>query len=715
MKILLTTPPFCQLNTPYPGTAFLKSWLVREGHQVVQADTGLETFLRLFCRKGLEEYVFGMCNPGELPQDDRVLRLWNLKERYMETIDLVISYLQGKDSTLATLLCRPGFLPEGERFTERAEREDLSYGNLGISDMARLRASLYLEDLADFHRMTGDEDFGFSRYADRLAMSPPSFDGLYSKTRESSTPVSTLHRQILRELIEKNQPEIAGFSIPFPGNLTEALRGALFIRREFPGIHITLGGGYVNTELREINDSRLGEYIDSVTLDDGEDAMAALADFLEKGERSLLTRTWFFEEDQWIYSEGRGDRIRHKDRDAPDYSDLSLGRYLSLVDRENPMHRLWSEGPWIKMMLAHGCYWHRCAFCDTSLDYICRYDPAPAARLADQMEELIRKTGKRSFHFVDEAAPPALLRELALELIRRNMAVSWWTNIRFEKSFTPTLCRLLARSGCIAVSGGLEVASDRLLDSMDKGVSVKQVAAVTTAFRKADIMVHAYLMYGFPGQTSRELIDSLEVVRQLFSHDLIQSAYWHHFSLTAHSPVGVHPEHFGVTITGPQPGSFTRNDLEFNQTSEDLNDYGEGLRASLYNFMRGEGFHLPLKKWFTFKVPPTGVSPKLVQSLLEKPGELRLDDRTRFFWPEPLPEPSERGLVFRGTDFQEEMMIPPAQREFILELLTLARPGRAPLNLELLDSLALAKGLDPDEWLESSSFKELTDYGLMVL
>jgi hypothetical protein len=73
------------------------------------------------------------------------------------------------------------------------------------------------------------------------------------------------------------------------------------------------------------------------------------------------------------------------------------------------MHRLWTERPWIKLTLAHGCYWHRCAFCDTSLDYIRSYDPADAATIVGWMERAMADTGLCGFHFVDEAAPPALL------------------------------------------------------------------------------------------------------------------------------------------------------------------------------------------------------------------------------------------------------------------------------------------------------------------
>ncbi|MFQ8806691.1 MAG: hypothetical protein ACLR8Y_18375 [Alistipes indistinctus] len=70
----------------------------------------------------------------------------------------------------------------------------------------------------------------------------------------------------------------------------------------------------------------------------------------------------------------------------------------------NPMHRLWSDGRWNKMMLAHGCYWAKCAFCDTALDYICRYESVPAAQLVDWMEQVMGQTGSRGFSCVDEAA-----------------------------------------------------------------------------------------------------------------------------------------------------------------------------------------------------------------------------------------------------------------------------------------------------------------------
>ncbi|VEB39725.1 bacteriocin maturation radical SAM protein 1 [Chromobacterium violaceum] len=229
----------------------------------------------------------------------------------------------------------------------------------------------------------------------------------------------------------------------------------------------------------------------------------------------------------------------------------------------NPMHRLWSDGRWNKLTIAHGCYWKKCSFCDVTLDYISRYETASAELLVDRIEAIIAETGQTGFHFVDEAAPPKMLKALAEELLRRKVSISWWGNIRFEKSFTPELAQLLAESGCIAISGGLEVASDRLLKLMKKGVSVEQVARVTHGFAEAGILVHAYLMYGFPTQTVQDTVDALEYVRQLFDHGCIQSGFFHRFACTVHSPVGQNPEEYGVKLVPLPKGDFAKNDVGF--------------------------------------------------------------------------------------------------------------------------------------------------------
>ncbi|MEJ7600090.1 MAG: radical SAM protein, partial [Kofleriaceae bacterium] len=357
-----------------------------------------------------------------------------------------------------------------------------------------------------------------------------------------------------------------------------------------PATRIALGGGYVNTELRELTDPRVFDYVDYVTLDDGEAPLVALIEHLREPSRPLL-RT-FVRRDGAValVTDASLHDIPIRDAGTPTYAGLALDRYVSLFEMLNPMHRLWSDGRWNKLTIAHGCYWKQCTFCDVNLDYIARYDRAPADLLVDRIEQLIAETGQTGFHFVDEAAPPAALRALAERLLARNVMITWWGNVRFEKAFTPELCDLLARAGCVAISGGLEVASDRLLELMKKGVTVEQVARVTRALTDAGIMVHAYLMYGFPTETAQDTIDALERVRQLFAEGCVQSAFWHRFTATVHSPIGRAPELFGIRLRPAPTITFARNDVAFDDpTGCDHDFFADGLRKALYNYMHGIG------------------------------------------------------------------------------------------------------------------------------
>jgi hypothetical protein len=380
--------------------------------------------------------------------------------------------------------------------------------------------------------------------------------------------------------------------------------------------------------------------------------------------------------------------------------------------------------------VAHGCYWKRCSFCDVTLDYIARYETAPATLLVDRIEAIIAQTGQTGFHFVDEAAPPLALRDLAVELIRRGVKITWWGNIRFEKTFTPDICRLLAASGCIAVSGGLEVASDRLLAKMEKGVTIAQVARVTEGFTQAGIMVHAYLMYGFPTQTAQETIDSLEVVRQLFGHNVIQSGFWHRFSMTAHSPVGKNPEKYGVKKIGPPAGNFADNDLWHDDPQGcDHELFGAGLAKAIYNYMHGIGLEESLSFWFDFKVPRTTVSPCLIGQAIAVPGKPDVDKQNlRAFWLGNIPEleitavtkkgkTAERAVLTfyeKAEDFQLKTSLVIGQ--WLVDVLTrLNADYQKPLLLkELAQQFPQNAGLTFNEFLISPTWLTLREKGLLL-
>jgi len=617
-EVLLITPPFTQLNTPYPATAYLKGFLNTKNISAYQMDLGIEVITALFTARGLTE-IFEIAKKNNSIQTENAQRIYTLKNDYLETIESLLLFLQGKNQTLARQICTENFLPQASKFDELDDLE-WAFGNMGMQDKAKHLATLYLEDLSDFITECIDENFGFSRYAERLGMSANSFDELYDSLNQEKTYIDTISIELLAKRIVENAPKLVCFSVPFPGNLYSAFRCAQYLKQHHPTIKICMGGGFPNTELRSLTDVRVFEFFDFITLDDGELPIELVYEYIKQNcpVSFDFKRTYYLEKNEVVYNTATN-KADYKQAyvGTPDYSDLLLDSYISVIQIANPMHSLWSDGRWNKLTMAHGCYWGKCTFCDISLDYIKLYEPIAAKMLVDRMEEIIAQTGERGFHFVDEAAPPALMRSLAIEIIRRKLTVTWWTNIRFEKSFTRDLSILLAKSGCIAISGGLEVASDRLLELIQKGITVEQVARVTRNLTEAGIMVHSYLMYGYPSQTVQETIDSLEMVRQLFEIGTIQSGFWHQFALTTHSPIGAKPQEYNITPSY-NTISFANNDIQFtDKTGIDHSKFSFGLKKSLFNFMHGIGFDLPLNEWFDFKIPRTTIPPGFIENCLE--------------------------------------------------------------------------------------------------
>jgi hypothetical protein len=740
--VFAITPPFTQLNTPYPATAYIKGFLNTKNISCFHADLGIEVILALFSKSGLEEMFRTITAPPRGGACDTkisdksapplgaggAVRMLALADDYIQTIDPVISFLQGKNPTLSHVICQESFLPEGSRFAQLEEDLDWAFGSMGTQDKAKHLATLYLEDLSDLIMEYVDPHFGFSRYAERLGRSANSFDELYEALQQEYTYIDKILIKILAEKMTTIQPKLVAISVPFPGNLYSAFRIGQWIKKHHPETKIAMGGGFPNTELRSLSDVRVFEFFDFITLDDGEAPLDNLMEYLEeKRPLEQLKRTFILQNNEVKYiNNSKTPDYKQSEVGTPDYSDLLLDKYISVIEIVNPMHRMWSDGRWNKLTMAHGCYWGKCTFCDISLDYIKIYEPLAANLLCDRMEEMIAQTGQNGFHFVDEAAPPALMRALALEILRRKLSVSWWTNIRFEKNFSHDLCQLLKASGCIAVSGGLEVASDRLLELIQKGVTVSQVAEVTRNFTEAGIMVHAYLMYGFPTQTAQETIDSLEMVRQMFELGILQSGFWHQFALTAHSPVGMYPEQFGVKIENPIIGSFANNDLVHNDPKgTDHDTFSYGLKKSLFNFMQGIGFDLPLQEWFEFKVPRTKVPKNYIEIAVSEEDDFTLRPSSKVVWlgkkPLVVYSSSKKGeiatLNFHSKKEEFSIKTNKNQGDWLAEILGLISPKNKKIYTfqEVKNHYENAGLKDFELFWYNKPVNSLGEYGLLVL
>ncbi|MGJ8593558.1 MAG: B12-binding domain-containing radical SAM protein [Aquaticitalea sp.] len=614
-KILFITPPFTQLNTAYPASAYLKGFLESHDISVTHCDLSIEVFTSIFSG----EFLRAIFNEAEELEDIQYESMILMQEKYITKVDTVISFLQKQSIETAKEILKPEFLPIGHRLSKVNNNIQWEAGELGIIDKAKHYGTLFIEEIGDFIQANIDEFFAFTKYAEQIATSASSFDQIDEFLSYQPTLIEEQMLDILVAQIETYQPNLVCFTIPFPGNLFAALRCSQFIKQLYPDIHVAFGGGYCNTELRSLEDPRIFEFVDFISLDDGEGPLLKIVKYLEgKVDSNQLERTFMLEDDRVVYKNIIPNTIyHHKHLPAPNYSGLPFDKYVSFLDVVNPMHRMWTDARWNKLTISHGCYWKQCSFCDVTLDYIGNYQNTTADHLVDHIVKIIEDTGITGFHFVDEAAPPKMLRALSNKLIERNVKMTWWTNIRFEKTFDFELCELMAASGCIAVTGGLEVASDRLLAKMKKGVDIAQVTRVTHNFSQNKIMVHAYLMYGFPTQTEQETIDSLEVVRQLFERNCIQSAFWHLFTTTVHSPIGKNPQEFGITITGPEFEGFAQNDLYHEDPlGADHPKYKNGLNRALNAYLNKSGLDQNLQDWFEFPIPDTLHQRDLIEGFL---------------------------------------------------------------------------------------------------
>ena len=442
---------------------------------------------------------------------------------------------------------------------------------------AKRGASEIIDELALWIRDNVDPDFGFSRYAEHISVSVDDFGELEKRIRRRGVMDRPLERH-LKAVMDEVRPSVVGVTCPFPGTLVGAFKIARWVKRHCPGVRLVLGGGYVSTELREMSDRRPYRYFDDFILDEG---YAPMAKILDPGTKISADNVPAFVK--------------------PSYRGIDMDEYFDVVETDNFVTNLWNSGRWRRLIMARGCYWRKCAFCDVKLPYIGCFRMPKAAEIVDAMQEL-----GDGFHFVDEAMPPALVEDVCREILRRKFKCEWWGNIRFDNAFTPELVRLMAKAGCIAVTGGLECADDRLLKLMNKGITCASAKRVLKRFRSAGIAVHAYLMYAFPSQTEEEALGALDFVRGLFAENLVQSAFWHRFALTIHSPVAKDPAAFGITVREPPrpparprgAGVFARNELMFDEPgAPDWDRIGNVLRVAMYNFSRGCGLDRPAAYW----------------------------------------------------------------------------------------------------------------------
>lgn len=678
LNTLIIQPPLVQLNTPYPSGAYLLDFfnsLYEEKNvkgRVEWFDLSNSFFHKIFCKHGIAhifnstfEKALKLSSQYESQGDDNTAfhlrRFISQKEFWINWIDEIIAIVCSSNSKIsgrefAHEFIRSAHVPRGMRV-----ENFLSNLNRDVStDDAQILSSLALADLADYITMVYDQNFALIRYAEHLATSTAEFSETIEGLKAPS--LNDFYKPLLLEKIAsyKNEPTLYCISVPFPGCFESALFSADLIRKECgDNAIIIFGGGYVNTELREISEKGIFDYCHILSYDKGYGSYIRLFDeFINvacgiEDEKQCFNLKEAFEnifDSRKFYNfsylkngsviiplekENEEYKVLYKKEHeyirkiTPDYSHIDFTKYPRLADDTNPMHRIWNDGAWLKAYIAHGCYWHRCAFCDTTLDYVKDYCLTDINSLYDSLCVQAEKTGVHGIHFVDEACPPVALQNFAL----KNMAVkssnkiplTYWGNIRFEKTFDRDLADLLSAGGLTAVSAGIEIATGNGLSAVNKGTDMENIVNACCAFKEAGILIHSYMIFGFWSQSVQDLIDSMETLRQLFGAGLLDSAFWHKFTLTLHSTVyeeykkGKYPE---LKILPQKKTQFAKNDLHF-EGEEKSEKFSAPLNAALELWMHGEKLSKPVESYFPFKMPKPSIAKDYIASLIAKYEENR--------------------------------------------------------------------------------------------
>jgi hypothetical protein len=649
MKALLVQPPFTQLNAPYPAIHYLAAFLRSRGVEVRAVDHSIALYREVFSREGLKSAFEAarkqLAATADAASDEATVsqleRYISYEKLYLEWVDPIVAFLSGGDPAFAHRLSRSAEMPIGMR-----AEAFLAARDGGIEpDEARGLATAILEDIGDLVSYVLDPSFSTVRYGERIAASASSFASI-REALDASPLLESAYAPLLAAEWKRGTPDYLLVSVPFPGCLLGALACARSCRAAGSATRIVLGGGYVSTELRELHDTGIFDFCDYLSFDSGFGSLTAILGLGKDGPSGPLYKTMYRGADGRVLSgidETPGnDAVRELEDNAiasiePDYADADFGSYLQVVDSDNPMHRLWSDSPWLKYRLAQGCYWHRCEFCDTELEYVARFAPVKLDPLLAAADAASRRTGLYGLHFVDEAMPMASLLAFARANRARALAGArpfhYWGNVRFDASWTADRCEYLAASGLVAVAGGIEIATEAGLEMTDKGFDLAHLVQTLVAMKSAGLLVHAYLIYGFPGQSREEIADSAEVCRQLFAAGLVDSAFWHRFVLTRHSRMyaqwcaGDRPRLAPID----RPGDFADNDLRFD--GEEIFDEFDGpLSASLDLWMSGRGLDesagRTLKEVGLARPWPCSIAEGLVEALIAE-AEARLDEARR--------------------------------------------------------------------------------------
>jgi len=269
-------------------------------------------------------------------------------------------------------------------------------------------------------------------------------------------------------LVREMSGTLAGFSLNYLSQALCTFAMAGFLKKEFPGVTVVLGGGLVTSWMRNPNwSSPFRGLVDHLVAGPGEYRLLSIVGIKDvKGK--------YF---------------------TPSYDYLPLNNYLS-------------PGPILPYSASSGCYWNKCSFCPESAEDN-PYIPIAVEQVESDLDTLVAKHDPALVHLLDNSVNTVLLKRLAEDPLH----IPWYGFARITKLLADIdFCRALKRSGCVMLKLGLESGDQKVLDNMQKGIDLETASLALKTLKKAGITAYVYLLFGTPGETLSEARKTLEFV-----------------------------------------------------------------------------------------------------------------------------------------------------------------------------------------------------------
>jgi len=339
-------------------------------------------------------------------------------------------------------------------------------------------------------------------------------------------------KDILPSILKEN-PFLVGISITYADQVIPGFTLANLIKKANRNIHLTMGGAYISYFLDTLKtNKKIFSIVDSIIISEGEHALLQLAERVRNRQDLQGVSN--------IIYNSKGKIFASKSTFVEDINSLPVPCFDGL-----PLDLYLSPQTVILLAISRGCYWNRCAFCAVSFATRKLYRRRDPHLIIKDIEYLSQRYNTKYFFFSVDAASPKELADLAVLLNKKNIKIYWQCQARLEKGFTKNLCFLIAKAGCRQLIFGLESASQKVLDLMDKGTKVANFRKILRNCYNSNIAINLQYFLGFPGETQEDRKRTFEFISN--NTDIIHSvASSENFSLLKGTKVYNNPERYGI-------------------------------------------------------------------------------------------------------------------------------------------------------------------------